>query len=260
MEVALPADEIPADPFIVHVDLPPSLQPTYGTTLALSTSATATVDEIKAKIAAIAGTSKAEQQLAFGSVPLVTDAQTLGVAGIASGDTLTLSEAAPYITVHLPIGLHTTYGPTVTVAAGPTDTVADLKAAVEAQTGVPADNQTLSYVPPPQAYVTIDLPPSLEATHGSTITLAVNPLTQTLADLKRKVEAQTGVPPSDATILLGAASGVLDGTTALTDESATLASLGVSSGGNVDVSLPNGPATAPAFSVQVAMPTSSQTM
>jgi hypothetical protein len=51
---------------------------------------------------------------------------------------------------------------------------------------------------------------------------------------------------------------VLDGTTTLTDESATLASLGVSSGGNVDVSLPNGPATAPAFSVRVVMPTSLQ--
>ena len=46
--------------------------------------------------------SAAEQQLAFGSLPLTSDAQTLGGSGIASGDTVTLSEKAASVTVALP--------------------------------------------------------------------------------------------------------------------------------------------------------------
>jgi hypothetical protein len=46
--------------------------------------------------------SEAEQQLAFGSLPLMSDAQTLGGAGVASGDTVALSETAPFVTVALP--------------------------------------------------------------------------------------------------------------------------------------------------------------
>jgi hypothetical protein len=258
LDLAVPADKVPADPFIVHVELPPSLQPTYGSTLTFPTSATASVDEIKAKVAAITGMSKADQQLAFGSLPLTSGSQTLGGAGIVSGDTLKLSEAAPYVTVHLPDELHPTFGPTVTVAAGPTDTIDDVKAVVEAQTGVPPEDQTLSYAPPPATFVTVDLPSSLHATHGPTITLAVDLATETLAELKAKVEAQTGVPPADQAITLGSASGVLDGTTALSDATATLASLGVPNGGNVDLSLPSGPSAPPPFAVKVEMPASLQ--
>ena len=259
LDLAVPADKVPADPFIVHVELPPSLQPTYGTSLTFPMSATATVDEVKAKIAAITGMSAAEQQLAFGSLPLTSGTQTLGGAGVVSGDTLALSESAPSVTVHLPDELHPTFGSSVTVAAGPTDTIDDVKALVELQTAVPPESQTLSYASPPATYVTVDLPPSVQATHGPTITLAVDPATATLAELQAKIEAQTGVPPSEQAVQLGSASGVLDGSTPLTDATATLAALGVPhGGGNVDVSLPNGPSPPPPFAVKVEMPTSLQ--
>ena len=258
LDLVVPADKVAADPFIVHVELPPSLQPTYGSSVTFATSATATVEEVKAKIAAITGMSKAEQQLAFGSLPLTSGTQTLGSAGVQGGDTLSLSERAPSVTVHLPNEMHLAFGPSATVAAGPTDTIEDVKALVEALTGVPPEDQTLSYAPPPETFVTVDLPSSLHATHGPTVLLAVAPSVATLADLKAKVEAQTGVPPADQAMQLGSASGVLDGTTALTDDTATLASLGVQRGGNVDLSLPNGPSPPPAFAVTVEMPTSVQ--
>ena len=92
----------PALPYVVKVDLPPSLQPTYGSTLTIPTSASASVGDLKSKIKEITGMSEAEQQLAFGSLPLTSDAQTLGGSGIASGDTVTLSEKAPSVTVALP--------------------------------------------------------------------------------------------------------------------------------------------------------------
>ena len=53
---------------------------------------------------------------------------------------------------------------------------------------------------------------------------------------------------------------MLDGTTALVDGSATLASVGVASGGNVDLSLPSGPSPPPPFAVKVEMPASLQAL
>jgi hypothetical protein len=75
--------------------------------------------------------------------------------------------------------------------------------------------------------------------------------------LQAKVEAQTGVLPAVQVLTLGSESGVLDGTTPLTGATATLASLGVLSGGNVDVSLLNNEVAAPPpFALKVEMPAS----
>jgi hypothetical protein len=133
------------------------------------------------------------------------------------------------------------------VAAGPTDTVADVKAKVEAQTGVPAANQTLAYAPVPATHITVGLPASMHATHGPTITLAVDPATETVADVKQRVEAQTGVPPADQTLSFGGAP--------LSSDGATLGSYGVPSGGEVDLAIPAAPPAMP-FAVKVEMPPS----
>ena len=214
-------------PYIVRVDLPASLQPTYGSRLTIPTSASASVGDLKSRIAGVTGMSASEQQLAFGSLPLTSDTQTLGGAGMVSGDVVTLSSPTPSVTVNLPAELHSTFGPSVTVAAGPTDTVADVKAAVEAQTGVPVANQTLAYAPPPATYITVGLPASMHATHGPTITLAVDPATETVADVKARVLAQTGVSPSDQTLSFGGSP--------LSNDASTLGSYGVPSGGQVTV-------------------------
>lgn len=146
-----------------------------------------------------------------------------------------------------PSQLHSTFGPTVTVGAGPTDTVADVKAKVETQTGVPAANQTLSYAPPPATYITVGLPAPMHATHGPSITLAVDPATETVADVKARVEEQTGVPPADQTLSYGGSP--------LGTGGATLGSYGVPSGGAVDLAIPGAPPAVP-FAVNVEMPTS----
>ena len=57
------------------------------------------------------------------------------------------SAAAAHVRVHLPEALQEAFGPTVTVAAGPTDTLAAVAALVEAHTGVPADNLSYSFLP-----------------------------------------------------------------------------------------------------------------
>ena len=98
------------------VALPASLQPTYGSTVTISTSASASVGDLKSILEAVTGMSTAEQQLAFGGVALTSDSGSLGGAGIESGDMLTLSAATPSVSVTLTPELHSTFGPTVTVA------------------------------------------------------------------------------------------------------------------------------------------------
>ena len=106
-------------PFSVKVQMPSSLRALYGASITIPTSSSETVDDVKAAVQAITGMSAVEQQLAFGSLPLTSDTQTLGGAGIESGDTVKLTTPSPSVTVTLPPELHSTFGPSVTVAAGP---------------------------------------------------------------------------------------------------------------------------------------------
>ena len=63
---------------LVRVRLPPCLHHAHNSSLTLATSASATVDEVVAQLATLTGMSAAEQQLAFGAVPLTTGSQALG--------------------------------------------------------------------------------------------------------------------------------------------------------------------------------------
>ena len=76
--MAAGAEDEAAKACVVHVELPPSLQPAHGSSLTLATSASATVDELVAQLATLTGMSAAEQQLAFGAVPLINGSQALG--------------------------------------------------------------------------------------------------------------------------------------------------------------------------------------
>ena len=151
------------------------------------------------------------------------------------------------MTVTLPPELHDTFGPSVTVAVGPTDTVADVKAKVEKQTGVPPSDQTLAYAPVPPSHISVALPASMHGTHGATIVLAVEPATETVAEVKARVQAQTGVVPADQSLSYG---GV-----AMSNDGATLGSYGVPSGGVADLAIPGAPPAVP-FAVVVEMPPS----
>jgi hypothetical protein len=101
----LAMSSVPSTAFIIHVELPPALQPTHGLTLTLISSTSATVAGVKAQMASVTGLSSAEQALAFGSVALMSDPQTMGNAGVATGDTLTLSIPSPYVIVKMPASL-----------------------------------------------------------------------------------------------------------------------------------------------------------
>ena len=63
--------------------------------------------------------------------------------------------------------------------------------------------------PAPAENVHVNLPPSMQEKHGPSLHFAMDPLTQTVADLKAQIEVATGVPPSQQLVLLGSASGAV---------------------------------------------------
>ena len=128
---------------VVRVKLPPCLHHAHNSSLALASSPAATVDELIAQLAALTGMGDAEPQLAFAGVPLINGTQTLAAAGVGSGATLELCTRAPHVRVHLPEALQEAFGPTVTVAAGPTDTLAAVAALVEAEKSAAASIEAL---------------------------------------------------------------------------------------------------------------------
>jgi len=72
------------------------------------------------------------------------------------------------------------------------------------KSSLPAEDGEEDGTPPAGAMlVTVDLPPAMHATHGPTVTVAVDPTTESVADLKAKVAAQTGVPPSEQDLAFG---------------------------------------------------------
>ena len=85
--------------------------------------------------------------------------------------------------------LHATFGPTLVIAFGAADTVADIKAKVEAQTGVAVAAQIFSFAAAPAFHISVALPPSMHATLGPMIRIAYDPASETIAQLKATKEA-----------------------------------------------------------------------
>ena len=103
--------------------------------------------EVKAALELITGVSSDEQQLAHGSIAPLPSGSTLDSLGVSSGDSVELSltppPATPHLVVQLPESLATTFGPSVTIAAGPDDTIGDVMERIEAHVGVPEAAQIL---------------------------------------------------------------------------------------------------------------------
>ena len=114
----------PEAQYAVRVALPQTLQALHGSSVeVLSLTSTSTVGELKDALALITGMTQEAQQLVFGSLALLSDEQTLGYVGIASGDTVDMSSVAPTVNVRLPAPLNETLGPSIAVAAVAGDTV-----------------------------------------------------------------------------------------------------------------------------------------
>ena len=150
-----------------------------------------------------------------------------------SGDTVVLSAASVYVAVRLPPSLHPTFGPTLSVAVGPSGTVDDVAEVVEEHTGVAVDlltlsadgegelsgsttlgelgvlsnggalDLTLASTPAaPAEVVKVMLPPSLQPSHGPSIVIAL-PLASTVDELKTAIESITGMTRAEQELALG---------------------------------------------------------
>jgi len=135
--------------------------------------------------------------------------------------------------VRLPPSLHPTFGPTLSVAVGPSGTVDDVAEVVEEHTGVAVDlltlsadgegelsgsttlgelgvlsnggalDLTLASTPAaPAEVVKVMLPPSLQPSHGPSIAIAL-PLTSTVDELKTAIESITGMTRAEQELALG---------------------------------------------------------
>ena len=92
-------------PYVVRVALPPSLQAAFGETISIATSSTASISDLKASISVATVVPVALQTLWFGGLLLgeaaagrrlqLTDAHTLGVAGIVHLDMVLLTLPSP---------------------------------------------------------------------------------------------------------------------------------------------------------------------
>ena len=155
--------------------------------------------------------------MVFVSAALLSDTLTLGDAGITNGDVVTLNERTLHVKVRLPTELHGTFGYSLIVAVGPTDTVGDVLAKIEAHTGVLVAKQLLSddtgstlssgstlaslnvedgdtlfldlasTTPPATYIVEVNLPASLHAKYGPSIKIATAS-TATVGELKVALE------------------------------------------------------------------------
>ena len=124
----------------------------------------------------------------------------LGLAGAVGSTVL-------YETALTPLGSHDKlkgfHESTLNVYSTAALTVAAAEKNVEAEQ--PAEALQLA----PAENVHVNLPPSMQEKHGPSLHFAMDPLTQTVADLKAQIEVATGVPPSQQLMLLGSASGAV---------------------------------------------------
>ena len=266
----------------VVIALPADLNATFGSSITLEASASDTVGELKAQLAAIVGVSAAQQLLSFGGASLSADGASLGSVGVTDGSTidLALSGAAPatpyVVTVALPPSLQAEFGETLSIATSPTATVDSLKATLESVLGAGAAQQTLHFggaqlenggatlasagiatgamvmlsVPSrgEVSTVVIALPASLQSTFGASITLEAS-ASDTVGELKAQLAAIVGVGAAQQLLSFGGASLSADG--------ASLGSVGVTDGSTIDLAL-SGAAPATPYVVTVALPPSLQ--
>ena len=248
--------------FVVTVVLPALLHSTHGASLTIGTSPSATLGSLRATVAsrthALSAASTTVQL--FLASPLPADGDTLDAAGIVSGSTVNLvdqssaSSLSYHVRVAIPLLLQATFGTSMGVAATTSTTLAQMRAVVAdaldvsvsclacSFNGVGTDPSTLASLSVPDGgvlsasfscsarpspfTVTVGLPPSLHATHGTLLTIAsssgatVASLKETLASLtavSSSVQVLSTSPLSPDGQTLDAA-GVVSGSTLYLDE------------------------------------------
>ena len=208
---------------MIIVALPPELQATHGSTLTLSSSADATIASLKQRIESATGLGVESQAPFFGGSELVNEVQTLSEYGLESGSTVLLTAKIDrfHVVIAVPAALQPTFGPTISIAASESTTVAEIKAAALTALGVPESDLKLSRngaelksedtleasgIPnggvidasltgadvPTQFTVRVALPPSLQSAYGETLTIATA-AEETVDSLKDRIEQVTGI-------------------------------------------------------------------
>lgn len=202
----------------------------------------ATVGDLKEKIEDDHDFPVAEQNLSFNDKPLDDDDPdaTLKDRGVRAGDVIDL--LPENITVHV----KTPDGKTLPVTVKPNDTVNDLKQKFEEDHNIPVEDQTLSFngkpLDNPSATLSndcgfkdgdsVDLLPAggagdmeitIKTPEGKMLPITVSP-NDKVRDLKKKVEANHGIPAEDQSLRIP------DSSTRLEKPQATLHSYGVKDG------------------------------
>ena len=185
-----------------------------GAGLRLEASSAMSVGELQAKLREVTGMEAAAQVLTYGGTQLATSsAQTLGDAGVRSGDHLNL---APFtVRIALPASLRGMYGDAITLTTSPLASVRELKRVLQKRTGLTIAEMTLVFggatladdvmlqragvvsgdtldLSLPAYVIHIDMPAWLEPKHGDFSRMYVTSA-MTTAELHGEVATLTGL-------------------------------------------------------------------
>ncbi|CAB9523435.1 Polyubiquitin (Fragment) [Seminavis robusta] len=177
-----------------------------GKTMEIKVDLNKPVSEIKTQLAKLSGIPVKNQKLSIGDKELFNPWKTAADCGITDGSVLDLAPKSVNFYVNTPAGKR------VFVQADATDTVADIKAKVEKETGLDSSKQELKFEGKPLANdstvgemgiqdgAVLDLEPrtinvNVNAPGGKKIKLKVDPA-DSMADIKAKLEKATGLKAS----------------------------------------------------------------
>lgn len=194
-------DTLVLEPMQIHVKTPD------GKTLTFQVEPTDTIEDVKQKVEDEIGMPIPDQRMQFEGEEL-NDPATLDDYNIKNGDTLFLD----------PMKIHVKHwdGRVITFNVQPDDTIDDIKTRVEEKEDIPKDDQRLTFGGQPldeddktlrdygiKHESTLDLEPMqiyVKTPDGKTIPVQVEP-TDTVEDVKKKVEDKAGIPVPDQTLL-----------------------------------------------------------
>jgi len=186
-----------------------------GKTIALAVEPNDTIASVKSKIQQKEGILAVEQRLIF-SGALLEDDRTIAECNISKESTLNLVQRRPG---GMQIFVKTLTGAIITLVVAPNDTIASVKSKIEEKEGVPADEQRVTFADTPleDARTIADYKIEKDSTlhlqqisrqilvktlTGKTITLVVD-VTDTIADVKRKIHDQENIPANARLIFAG---------------------------------------------------------